>query len=199
MGPREHRWELVALVASVLAHLGFVTWVTGRPVPAPTHEVTAEFIFVEPPKPPTPEPEAPAPPAPPAPEPKPVPVTVQPAEAGGLCACVTSAGGRLLLPLPAGVSAQAATTSGRALMLGVRPEAVRFGDQQGVPVTVQLVEPTGPDTLVMFELGGSKCLGRHAPANAPRPGDTVRISLDPAALVYFDVESGERVSGGVGQ
>ena len=120
-----------------------------------------------------------------------IPVTLEPAASGGLCACVASAGGRLQLPLPAGMAAPAAT--GPALTLGVRPEAVHFGDPQGVPVTVQLVEPTGPDTLVMFELGGSKCLGRHAPANAPRPGDIVRVSLDPVALVYFNVESGERV------
>ena len=122
-----------------------------------------------------------------------IPVTVQQAADGGLHACVTSPGSRLLLPLPAGASAQATATAGRALTLGVRPEAVRFGDPQGVPVTVQLVEPTGPDTLVMFELGGSKCLGRHAPANAPRPGETVRVRLDLAALVYFDTGAGERV------
>ena len=126
-----------------------------------------------------------------------IPVTVESAVSSDLCACVESAGGRLLLPLPAGASARAAAAAGQALTLGVRPEAVRFGEPQGVPVTVQLVEPTGPDTLVMFELGGSKCLGRHAPAGAPRPGETVRVSMDVAALVYFDIESGERVRGEV--
>ena len=75
MGPREHRWELVALVASVLAHLAFVTWATRQTVPTATHEVTAEFIFVEPTPPPTatPPPEEPAPP-----EPKPAEVKVRP-------------------------------------------------------------------------------------------------------------------------
>ncbi|MEO6623637.1 MAG: sn-glycerol-3-phosphate ABC transporter ATP-binding protein UgpC [Burkholderiaceae bacterium] len=131
-----------------------------------------------------------------------IPVTVERAPGGdaGLVAQVQVEGGRggaaagqapLLLSLPSGLAARVSV--GKALTLGVRPEAVRFGDAQGVPVTVQLVEPTGPDTLVMFELGGGKCLGRHAPASAPKPGETVRVSLDPAALVYFDPESGERV------
>ena len=128
-----------------------------------------------------------------------IPVMVERASGSGeLVAHVQVEGGDdasgrapLLLPLPAAVASQ--VSAGQALTLGIRPESLRFGDAQGAPVTVQLVEPTGPDTLVMFKLGGSKCLGRHAPALAPRVGETVRVSLDAAAAVYFDPASGARV------
>ncbi len=128
-----------------------------------------------------------------------IPVTVRPsADGDGLAAHLEvegrdGASGRtpLLLPLPPAMTAQ--VSAGQALTLGVRPESVRFGETQGVPVTVQLVEPTGPDTLVMFTLGEVKCLGRHAPATAPRIGEAVRVSLDAAAIVYFDPQTGARL------
>ena len=82
---------------------------------------------------------------------------------------------------------------GREVVLGARPEAVHFDKASGITVTVQLVEPTGPDTLVMFELNGKKCLGRCAPSTAPRLGQNVQVMLDVAAVTFFDPQSGRRI------
>ena len=118
-----------------------------------------------------------------------LPVTV-----GGTGAALTlglqSAAGQVTLPvaLPA-----LGAYAGREVVLGVRPEAVHFGADTGIRVAVQLVEPTGPDTLVMFELNGKKCLGRSAPSLAPRPGDEVAVSLDMGAATFFDPASGGRI------
>jgi TonB family protein len=61
----------VALVASALTHFAFVGFMT-RPLPEATHEVSAEFIFIEPaPPPPPPVETAPAPPEPKSPPVKP--------------------------------------------------------------------------------------------------------------------------------
>lgn len=80
MGPRDAKWELLALAASAMLHCAFVAWTMTRPEPTRTHEVAAEFIFVEPQKAPEPPPPPPEPAqALPEPErPKPAPVKPPP-------------------------------------------------------------------------------------------------------------------------
>ena len=67
MGLHEVKWQSLALAGSVLAHCAFGAWMSLRPVPAASHQVTAEFIFVEQP----PAPPEPLKPAEATPEPKP--------------------------------------------------------------------------------------------------------------------------------
>ncbi len=118
-----------------------------------------------------------------------VPVTVGGA-ASELRIDLTSSLGHVSLPLalPA-----LAAYAGREVILGFRPEAVHFGATSGITVAVQLVEPTGPDTLVMFELNGKKCQGRSAPSAAPSTGQTIQITPDLAAASFFDPGSGNRI------
>ncbi|MFZ5438674.1 MAG: TonB C-terminal domain-containing protein [Myxococcota bacterium] len=71
----ENRWSALALGVSAAVHVVLGVWVSLRPLETfPRHEVSAEFVFVEPPPPktpePTPEPEKPPEPAPVKPPPK---------------------------------------------------------------------------------------------------------------------------------
>ncbi len=75
MGPKETKWGLAALGASVVLHCALVAWVGFRPeLVEPPHEVSAEFVFLEPQKPPPPEETPPEP----EPAPKPPPVKAPP-------------------------------------------------------------------------------------------------------------------------
>jgi multiple sugar transport system ATP-binding protein len=83
---------------------------------------------------------------------------------------------------------------GRELLMGLRPEAISMDGTAGLPAEVLIVEPTGPDTHVYLQINGKACVGRAAPAQAPRPGAVVEVQVDLSAAVYFDPVSGERVA-----
>jgi len=81
----------------------------------------------------------------------------------------------------------------RSLMLGIRPEHLNVVSDggEGLPITVDLVEPLGSDTLIHFTLGDVAAIGRVSPDLRLKPGD--RVNLAPAAgkVHLFDAESGE--------
>ncbi|BAP41376.1 sn-glycerol-3-phosphate ABC transporter ATP-binding protein UgpC [Pseudomonas sp. 21LCFQ02] len=86
----------------------------------------------------------------------------------------------------------------REVILGVRPEQISLaaGDGQGLPTIraeVQVVEPTGPDTLVFVNLNQTKVCCRLAPDQAPQVGETLTLQLDPTRVLLFDAASGERL------
>ena len=121
-----------------------------------------------------------------------VPVQLQQRD-GQFWAGLVSSAGRCELPLgqlPAGSEA-------RQLLLGIRPEQVQLasaGAVQGVlPAAVEVLEPTGPDTLVFVEVNGSKLCCRLAPDQAPPVGQSLNLQIDAARALLFDAESGERV------
>ena len=66
-----------------------------------------------------------------------------------------------MLPLP---PARAPTTAS-AVLYGIRPEHLRAGDRQGLPVEVVVVEPTGADTQLVLPL---RRPGRHRGDRRPR-------------------------------
>lgn len=55
------------------------------------------------------------------------------------------------------------------------------------------MEPTGPDTLVVFALNQVKACCRLAPDQAPRVGETLNLQFDPRKVLLFDAQSGERL------
>jgi len=83
--------------------------------------------------------------------------------------------------------------SGKSMTLGLRPEAMQVGGVGGLSAEVRLIEPTGPDTHVFFEINGSHCVGRCAPHDTPRPGDTVNVTIDASRAVFFDPRTGKSV------
>jgi multiple sugar transport system ATP-binding protein len=97
--------------------------------------------------------------------------------------------------LPLALEADA-NLEGREVILGVRPEQVCLADGRDLPglrADVEVVEPTGPDTLVFVSLNQAKLCCRLAPEAAPRPGEPVELQFDPARVLLFDAASGERL------
>lgn len=77
------------------------------------------------------------------------------------------------------------------ILVGVRPEHVRIGGSapQGsvvVPATVSAVEPLGAETHVHLDAGGAVLRARLPGFNAPRRGDQVNATFDPADLHVFE-------------
>ncbi|MGO1074981.1 ABC transporter ATP-binding protein [Inquilinus sp. CA228] len=85
--------------------------------------------------------------------------------------------------------------SGKKVLLGVRPEnfSVTVGDARPtVTVDVDVVEPTGPDTLVVFQLGGVEAAARLPPKQASA-GSEATLAVDPSKVVLFDIDSETRI------
>ncbi|MEZ2127814.1 MULTISPECIES: ABC transporter ATP-binding protein [unclassified Sinorhizobium] len=102
----------------------------------------------------------------------------------------TGCGGRILL----GRSHHA--LAGRPVKLGLRPEnwTVGVADPALLQVTVDVVEPTGADTLLLLRHGDEAltiCLKERPKVT---PGDALWLRADSAAVHLFDAESGKRLN-----
>ena len=83
---------------------------------------------------------------------------------------------------------------GREVTAGIRPETLDVGDgAAGLSGIVDVVEPTGPDTMVIASVGGQLITARLGPKVRPKPGDTLNLSVDTAAINLFDPVTGNRI------
>ncbi|MGE8413619.1 MAG: ABC transporter ATP-binding protein [Pseudomonas sp.] len=113
---------------------------------------------------------------------------------GRLLALLDSGQARCELPL----GPQDAGLEDREVILGIRPEQISLAsvEANGLPsirAEVQVIEPTGPDTLVFVTLNGTKVCCRLAPDQAPEAGQTLTLQFDPTRVLLFDAQSGERL------
>ncbi len=87
---------------------------------------------------------------------------------------------------------------------GLRPEHVRLAEN-GVPVEVAVVEPTGSETMVLVRPpgGGAKDIANEVARDiacvfrdriGAGPGERISITADPALVHLFDAENGRRLS-----
>ncbi|MBK3916725.1 sn-glycerol-3-phosphate ABC transporter ATP-binding protein UgpC [Pseudomonas stutzeri] len=85
----------------------------------------------------------------------------------------------------------------RELILGIRPEQIGLAGVEtadfSLAVDIEVVEPTGPDTLVVFTLNQVKACCRLMPDQAPRVGETLNLQFDPRKALLFDAQTGERL------
>ncbi|WP_426076321.1 ABC transporter ATP-binding protein [Janthinobacterium sp. PSPC3-1] len=103
------------------------------------------------------------------------------------------------LPLPP-QSAAIDSHVGREVIAGLRPEAI--GVEHGrpgavlrsVPVTINVLEPTGPDTLAMLELGGMEVSARLGPDLSRLCGERCELMVDLSKLVLFDAQTRQRIA-----
>jgi sn-glycerol 3-phosphate transport system ATP-binding protein len=107
-----------------------------------------------------------------------------------------------LLPLAAGDGGTViAGTSGPRIApgglsgatLGVRPEHVTLGRDQGVEVSVEAVEYLGADSLVSCRVGAAAIAARVAGRTGLGKGERTRASWARGAEHFFGAASGERV------
>ena len=92
--------------------------------------------------------------------------------------------------------------AGSAVVLGLRPERirpVRDGDEAANGVhyilqrVVDVVEPTGADTMVFFSLGGETVSARARPQDGVVAGQAIHFRFGIRGACLFDPESGHRL------
>jgi multiple sugar transport system ATP-binding protein len=100
------------------------------------------------------------------------------------------------------VPAKAASWIGREVVLGIRPECIaeptrHFSDAPDAMLTiaapVEMLEPTGAETIVVLRLGDQRMLGRVSPDLRHRLGETAQFAVDTRKISLFDPASGDRI------
>ncbi len=89
----------------------------------------------------------------------------------------------------------AAAFRGSEVVLGIRPECITepgrvFGDSAEAPIVVnapvEMIEPTGAETIVLLRLGGEPVLARISPDIRPALGEPAPFALDTRRICLFD-------------
>jgi multiple sugar transport system ATP-binding protein len=105
--------------------------------------------------------------------------------------------GRLSLKLPqALIRRDALREGGVAVTLGVRPEDVVLASD-GERATVKVVEPTGHESIVFFDLMDHTVVGRVGPDIRLAAGEPVGLALNAAKLHIFAADGGRRLNADV--
>jgi multiple sugar transport system ATP-binding protein len=101
--------------------------------------------------------------------------------------------GMQILPLPE-VPASAGAWAGKTVIAGIRPESFRAGDG-GVTLSgiVDVVEPTGPDTMVIVNVANQLITARLDARERPVLGEPISLRVDTAAISLFDPHTETRI------
>jgi multiple sugar transport system ATP-binding protein len=92
---------------------------------------------------------------------------------------------------------------GREVVLGIRPECIaeptrHFSDAPDAALTiaapVEMIEPTGAETIVVLRLGDDRALGRVSPDLRHRLGEIARFAVDTRKISLFDPATGDRLA-----
>lgn len=79
-----------------------------------------------------------------------------------------------------------------SLVVGIRPEDVMLEpttSDQGIPGTVEFIEPLGAESYVYVKLAEETIIARVAPNYALKPGEQVNIKLNSERVHLFDGQS----------
>jgi len=117
-------------------------------------------------------------------------------EAGTLTIAAGKVAG-LQMSLPGEVvPATLAGQAGRDVIAGIRAEAISVANgrepgplQRVFEARVEVIEPTGADTLVVLQVGDQELTARLEPDVQVQPGQTARFLVDLTKLVCFDVQT----------
>jgi len=124
-----------------------------------------------------------------------IPCRIEPMGAGFGIVLEAGVGQKLI---PVDIRAPAARAlSGREVLLGIRPERMTDGDGRDdgprLNARVELVEATGPDTLVFAQVNGTRVVSRMRPNIVPEVDSVLPLRLDLSNVLLFDPSSGERL------
>lgn len=104
---------------------------------------------------------------------------------GGAPSVHADGGIRLPLDRPLG-------SENQQVVYGIRPEHLSVAED-GIPVEVVVVEPTGSETQVVARLGGQDVIVVLRQRIATRLGETIRLKPDTRFVHLFDEASGRRI------
>lgn len=119
---------------------------------------------------------------------------------GGLSLLTEDDEGEIRFPIPEIYTEAARPHAGGKLVLGLRPETIgRAGTHRPGTLTfafdraIDVVEPTGPDTLLVFTLAGTEAIARVHPDDKA-PVDTLySFEVDLGRALLFDPATGLRL------
>ncbi|MBX5001083.1 ABC transporter ATP-binding protein [Rhizobium lentis] len=98
-------------------------------------------------------------------------------------------GSDVSLPLPARFDKAAA--SGRDLIFGIRPEALRTGGPgPSIEATLEVAELTGPELVVTALAGNQRLMACLPPRTLVRDGEKLTLFFDEEAMHLFDPQTG---------
>ncbi|ESY55382.1 MULTISPECIES: sn-glycerol-3-phosphate ABC transporter ATP-binding protein UgpC [unclassified Mesorhizobium] len=112
---------------------------------------------------------------------------------GGRATVVLQAAGGKTASLP--IAQALPSDTPRQIILGIRPEHIyRFDPDLArrkpgiaqIDAVVELVEPTGAETMAVLGLGGKEITGRFDPDGTPLVGEMVTLGIDMARACLFD-------------
>jgi multiple sugar transport system ATP-binding protein len=92
---------------------------------------------------------------------------------------------------------------GQKIILGLRPERItdargahdaNSSDLQPLTVKVDVIEPTGPDTLVFAQINGKRTVSRVHPASNPQAQQNMTLLADVSKAVLFDPKTEARIA-----
>jgi multiple sugar transport system ATP-binding protein len=86
-------------------------------------------------------------------------------------------------------------TPGQKVVLGVRPEHLRPTNGAGVTATINVLEPTGPETHIYAKLGESEVCAITGAYADMRAGEPITLAFPPDLAHLFDAASGAALRG----
>ncbi len=100
-------------------------------------------------------------------------------------------GGMAMLPLHNGVADRATSKS---VILGIRPEHLSRQNSATdgragfatLSAPVEVVEPTGAETMAVLKFGEKEVVGRFSPDEAPKTGEDMPLAVDMTRACLFD-------------
>jgi multiple sugar transport system ATP-binding protein len=107
-----------------------------------------------------------------------------------------------VFPAPAAVHGPLRARLGQEVIMGIRPEQITdktafSGENPNVMTrvaNVEVVQPTGPDTLILIHLNGVPVTCRVHPEAPARPGRPLTLMFDLSKLVFFDPQTEKRIA-----
>ncbi|MBX5133318.1 sn-glycerol-3-phosphate ABC transporter ATP-binding protein UgpC [Rhizobium lentis] len=84
-------------------------------------------------------------------------------------------------------------SAGRPLVLGIRPEDIALGGEDGVDAIVRVVEPTGSETHVAVEVEGKELTWVVRERVELAPEQRIKLSLSSPKVHFFDQQTQQRL------
>lgn len=81
--------------------------------------------------------------------------------------------------------------SGQAIWFGTRPEHLTIDPEGALAVTIDVIEPTGPETLVVCHMDNIEMVAVFRDRVHMRPGDVLRLRPDISKVHLFDHQNGK--------
>ncbi len=117
----------------------------------------------------------------------------------GLVVEVRDEQGSINFPLAGENAKAAAQVQDQEVFLGMRPETIsrkgtlrRSDNLFAFERRVDVVEPTGPDTMLVFALGTIEAIARVHPEDRGSPGTNYPFEVDMGKAKLFDISTGKR-------